>query len=299
MFTDIVGYTALMGSDEDRAFEVLSKNKEIHTEVVQKYNGTLVKEIGDGMLLSFNLASEAVYCAIEIQRKCNEQNIPLKIGIHEGETVLQGTDVLGDAVNVASRLEADTKQGCITISGSVYRDIKNRSDIHTRFVKEKRFKNVDDPIKVYEVLCGRNSDKSISNKYSNRRINRKSVIFIIGFLVVIGAGFVVWKLIPTSIPDDIDKSIAVKPFWNESNDTTNIYFVNGMMEDIRNNLFKISNLRVVSRTTMEKYRDTDMSSYEIVKKENVSYLLEGSVQKLGNQVKIHAQLILANFNLIS
>ena len=87
MFTDIVGYTALMGSDEDRAFEVLSKNREIHKELVSKYDGILIKEIGDGMLISFNLASDAVFCAIEIQKKCKEQNIPLKIGIHEGENL--------------------------------------------------------------------------------------------------------------------------------------------------------------------------------------------------------------------
>ena len=108
MFTDIVGYTALMGSDEDRAFEVSRKNREIHYKFITQFNGTLITEMGDGMLISFNLASDAVRCSIEIQKACKVQNIPLKIGIHEGETVKQGTDVLGDSVNVASRLETDT-----------------------------------------------------------------------------------------------------------------------------------------------------------------------------------------------
>jgi len=294
MFSDIVGFTAMMGSNEDKTFEVLSKNREIHQQLVEKYNGTLIKELGDGNLISFNLASDAVYCAIEIQKKCKEQDIPLKIGIHEGELVFEGADVLGDAVNVASRLESDTKEGCIYISGSVYRDIKNRSDIHTKYVKEKTFKNVDEPIKVYEVLCDgveiqHKSSNNLTRAYGLNTFRPYYLLF--GTVVLIIALLLIWKFIPFTPTPDLDKSIAVKPFWNESNDTTNMYFVNGMMEDIRNNLSKISDLRVISRTTMEKYRETKLTASEIAKEVGVSYLLEGSVQKMGNQVKIHAQLI--------
>jgi len=115
MFTDIVGYTALMGSDEDKAFEVLRKNREIHSKFIRQYNGTLIKEMGDGMLISFDLASQAVRCAIEIQKACKSRDIPLKIGIHEGEMVFEGHDVLGDNVNIASRIQDGTSQGCIMI----------------------------------------------------------------------------------------------------------------------------------------------------------------------------------------
>ena len=90
MFTDIVGYTALMGSDEDRAFETLRKNREIHSKLINQFNGTLIKEMGDGMLISFDLASEAVRCAIEIQKAAKTQDILLKIGIHEGEMIFDG-----------------------------------------------------------------------------------------------------------------------------------------------------------------------------------------------------------------
>jgi AraC-like DNA-binding protein len=102
MFTDIVGYTALMGSDEDKAFEVLDKNREIHSKFIKQFNGTLIKEIGDGMLVSFDLASDAVRCAMQIQKESKSRNIALKIGIHEGELVFEGTDILGDGVNIAS-----------------------------------------------------------------------------------------------------------------------------------------------------------------------------------------------------
>ena len=153
MFTDIVGYTALMGSDEDKAFNMLKRNHEIHENLIKQFNGTLIKEIGDGTLASFSLASDAVRCAMEIQKACKEQNIPLKIGIHEGEMVFAGADVLGDGVNIASRLQESAEEGCITISGSVYRDIKNKAGIRTEFIEEKSFKNVDEPIRVYKVLC--------------------------------------------------------------------------------------------------------------------------------------------------
>jgi len=143
MFTDIAGYTTLMGKDEDKAFDILAKNKAIHDASIQKFNGTIIKEIGDGILASFPLASEAVRCAIEIQKACIEQDIPLKIGIHEGETVFAETDVMGDTVNIASRLQETSSEGCIFISDTVYRSIKNKSDINVEFVEERTLKNVD------------------------------------------------------------------------------------------------------------------------------------------------------------
>jgi len=152
MFTDIVGYTTLMGSDEDKAFEVLRKNQDVHNKLIGQFNGTLIKEMGDGMLISFPLASDAVRCAIEIQKACKEQDIPLKIGIHEGEMVFAESDVLGDGVNIASRLQEQAEEGCIVISGKVYSDIKNKAGIYAKFIADKKLKNVEDPVKVYEVL---------------------------------------------------------------------------------------------------------------------------------------------------
>ncbi len=291
MFTDIVGYTSLMGSDEDRAFKVLSKNREIHTRHIEQFKGTLIKELGDGMLISFNLASDAVRCAIEIQKACNAQEIPLKIGIHEGEVVFADSDVHGDGVNIASRIQSETQQGCINISASVYRDIKNKSGIQTKFIKEKTFKNVDEPIKVYQVLCENEPNQQPVTNNKEKRSSKNPYYLLAGIVVVAIAILIVWKVFPSKSKTELEKSIAVKPFWNESNDTTNMYFVNGMMEDIRNNLSKISDLRVISRTTMERYRETKLTASEIAKELGVSYLLEGSVQKIGNQVKVHAQLI--------
>ena len=292
MFTDIVGYTSLMGSDEDKAFEVLKKNQDIHSGLIGQYNGTLIKEMGDGMLISFHLASDAVRCAIEIQKTCKKQDIPLKIGIHEGEMVFAESDVLGDGVNIASRLQEEAEEGCIVISGKVYSDIKNKAGIYAKFIGDKKLKNVEDPVKVYEVLGEGEEQETV--KKESKRVDKKYLNYLLAGVIIVIAAIVMWNYLPmeSSLPAvELEKSIAVMPFDNESADEENEYFVNGMMEDIRNNLSKIADLRVISKTSTEKYRTTTLSSEEIGKELSINYLLEGTVQKRGNQVRIHAKLI--------
>ena len=177
MFTDIVGYTALMGSDEDRAFEVLHKNRKIHTKFIEQFKGTLIKEMGDGMLLSFDLASDAVRCAIEIQKACKNQEIPLKIGIHEGEMVFEGNDVLGDGVNIASRIQDNTEPGDILISASVYQDIRNKSGFKAVKIGEWKFKNVAEPLRIYNIIYDEDTvTESKLKKYSSKLVKHKSFI---------------------------------------------------------------------------------------------------------------------------
>ena len=292
MFTDIVGYTALMGADEDKAFEVLRKSQEIHNQVIERFNGILIKEMGDGMLITFSLASDAVRCAMEIQKECKAQHIPLKIGIHEGEMVFADADVLGDAVNIASRLQDDAEEGSINISSSVHNNVRNKAAIKTRFVEERAFKNVVEPVKVYRVLDDGEEEIPVANNQKNG--NKKYMYYTLAGILIVVAAIMMWKyLTMNSAPPEveIEKSIAVMPFDNESTDEENEYFVNGMMEDIRNSLSKIGELRVISKTSTEKYRKVTLSAQEIGRELLINYLLEGTVQKLGDQLKIHAQLI--------
>ena len=292
MFTDIVGYTALMGSDEDRAFEVLKKNREIHSRFIEQFNGTLIKEMGDGMLISFNLASDAVRCAIEIQKACKEQIVPLKIGIHEGEMVFEGADVLGDGVNIASRLQEDAPEGCISISGSVYRDIKNKSTIKAEFFKEKRFKNVDEPIKVYKVYCEEEIKEEQKPKEEDTQKTEKKYLYYIltGAAVVIAAIFI-WYNLTQQPAVELEKSVAVIPFVNLSNDPEQEYFSDGMVDEILDHLFKVGDLKVISRTSSMRFKNTELPLKEIAAELGVSAILEGSVRKVGNEVRITVQLI--------
>ena len=257
MFSDIVGYTSLMGSDEDCAFEMLRRNRKIHHQAINQFKGTLIKEIGDGLLISFDLASEAVRCAIKIQQTCCANNIPLKIGIHEGEMVFEGGDVIGDGVNIASRLQDSGDKGCILISNTVYSDIKNKGDIVADFLQEKVFKNVDEIVKVYMVRCGKEEAKS-----EMERDLQSS-----------------------------DKSIAVLPFVNISEDPAQDYFCDGLSEEILNALAQLENLRVAARTSSFSFKEKDVDITEIGHKLKVDTVLEGSVRKSGNRLRVTAQLI--------
>src|SRR6478752_4697515 len=162
MFTDIVGYTALMGNDEQKAFELLRKNREIQKPIIEEFGGRWIKELGDGVMASFSAVSNAVYAAIKIQEACyNAQAFELRIGIHQGEVVFENGDIFGDAVNIASRLQALAPPGGIFVSESVHRDIANKNDIKSEFVRLENLKNVKEPIPVYKIFsAGKESAKS-------------------------------------------------------------------------------------------------------------------------------------------
>jgi len=254
MFTDIIGYTALMGKDGDRAFEMLSRNRLIHVKYIGKHHGTIIKEIGDGTLASFPLASDAVRCAIDIQTEATNQDIPLRIGIHEGEIVFTGDDIFGDSVNIASRLQEMAGQGCIFISEIVYKDIKNITTIASEFVEERELKGVDEPVRVYNVLCKGGAEK-----------------------------------LKTGLPGR--KSIIVLPFDNMSPDEGQEYFSDGLTEEIITDLSHINGLLVISRSSAMTFKGTKKKIKDIAREVNVRYVMEGSVRKMGNNLRITAQLI--------
>ncbi|MCH8024395.1 MAG: tetratricopeptide repeat protein, partial [Candidatus Marinimicrobia bacterium] len=152
MFTDIVGYTALMGKDEQKALDLLHQNRDFLKPLIQAYNGEWLKEIGDGTLSSFASAVEAVNCALEIQQTLlDDPDLQLRIGIHIGDVVFEGGDVFGDGVNVASRIEPLAEPGGICVSEQIYDSIRNKPDIGTAFLGAKMLKNVDHPIQVYAL----------------------------------------------------------------------------------------------------------------------------------------------------
>lgn len=152
MFTDIVGYTALMGEDEQKAFNLLRRNRQIQKPLVEKFNGTWIKEIGDGILASFKTATDAVLCADAIQQACaSVPGLQLRIGIHLGEVIFEHNDIFGDSVNIASRLQALAPIGGIWISEAVHKNIANKKGITSTFVRHETLKNVKEPVQVYEV----------------------------------------------------------------------------------------------------------------------------------------------------
>ncbi|GJM04568.1 MAG: adenylate cyclase [marine bacterium B5-7] len=262
MFTDIVGYTALMGDDEQKAFELLKKNRAVQRPIIERYNGRWLKEIGDGVLASFPTVSDAVHCAAIIQKTCqSEPDLKLKIGIHQGEVVFDGMDVFGDGVNIASRIESLTPAGCIYISESVLRNVENKKAIQTKFVGEKELKNVKYPIRIYQVNV---DDQAIHE--------------------------VLESPVPKPI-ESTEKSIAILPFVNMSNDPEQEYFCDGLSEELLNALTQLDRFKVASRTSSFMFKGKNIDISEIGKKLHVETVLEGSVRKVQNRVRITAQLI--------
>ncbi len=261
MFTDIVGYTALMGKDEQKAFELLKINREIQKPIIEQYNGRWIKELGDGVMASFNTVSDAVNAAIKIQQTCNAaKDFQLRIGIHLGEVVFENDDVFGDGVNIASRIQAIASPGAIYVSESVHLNVSNKKDIQTKFIKEETLKNVKEPVRIYEVTTGSGAAASLS----------------------------IMKGEPANAQK---KSIAVLPFLNMSNDAEQDYFCDGISEEILNALTHLNNLRVISRTSAFALKDKNLDAREIGKILDVEFLLEGSVRKAGNRLRITTKLV--------
>jgi len=152
MFTDIVGYTAMMGKDEQRAFELLDKNRGIQKPIIEEFNGQLIKELGDGILATFPTVSQAVHAAVQILQASVASEFQLHIGIHTAEVVFENGDVFGDGVNIAARLQTLAPPNGIYISQSVNNNIANRKEIRTQFVKTEYLKNVKEPVQIYEVI---------------------------------------------------------------------------------------------------------------------------------------------------
>ena len=262
MFTDIVGYTALMGNDEQTAFEYLKKNRDLQRPVIEQYNGRWIKELGDGIMASFITVSDAVAAAIKIQESCKtSKDFQLRIGIHQGEVVFEEGDVFGDAVNIASRIQSFAEPGCIYISETVRNNISNKKDIHTKFIKEQTLKNVKEPVRIYEVITTEDEVQSISD-------------------VSIAAS-----------KTFADKSIAVLPFVNMSNDPEQEYFCDGISEEIINSLAQLNNLRVIARTSAFTFKNKNVDAREIGKILDVNTLLGGSVRKSGKHLRITTQLV--------
>ena len=173
MFTDIVGYTALMGSNEQKAFELLHLNRELQKPIIEEFGGRWIKELGDGVLASFPSVSNAVYAALKIQEACkNSKAFELRIGIHQGEVVFENDDIFGDAVNIASRLQALAPPSGIFVSESVQRDLSNKNDIRSEFLRVENLKNVKDPVSVYKIF----SAGAESNEVKNQKRIKSSII---------------------------------------------------------------------------------------------------------------------------
>jgi adenylate cyclase len=267
---DVVGYSRLMGDDETGTLERL---KALRNELVQpniiKRGGRVVKLMGDGMLAEFPSAVEAVQCAIDIQtamadrngKLSENENIIIRIGINLGDLIVDGSDIYGDGVNVAARLEGLAEPGGICISGKVHAEIRSTLGAAFQDLGDKVVKNIKDPVRAYRWVDGSSTS-------------------------LLGAAHA--EFAPTA---PTKPSIAVLPFHNMSGDPDQEYFADGISEDIITALSKVHWLFVIARNSTFAYKGLAVDVMRVARELGVRYVLEGSVRKATNRVRITAQLI--------
>lgn len=300
MFTDIFGFTALMETDEADAMQKRGRYKEVLDKFHKKYNGEIVKDMGDGSLSVFTNSVDAVWCAIEIQKELREPvKVPVRIGIHTGNVLFQQGDVMGDAVNIASRIESFALPGSVFISEKLYDEIKNQKDIEVVLAGKFELKNVSIPMEIFAIT----NDNLVTPKkqalqgkgkqFSQKKTSSKKILIsaAIALIVIFSSFFLYKKYAAGSVNDTQPKTIAVIPFENLSADKNDEYFADGVCNEIQTQLSKIGALNVVSHTSMLQFKDTKKTMKEIGEAVGADVLLEGSVQKSNNKVHINIQLI--------
>ncbi len=299
MFTDIAGYTALMSEDEQKALALLKKNRSIQRPAIERFNGRWLKEIGDGILASFPTATDAVYCAAAIQKTCEQEpDLKLRIGIHLGEVVFEENDVFGDGVNIASRLEPLAPIGGILVSGAVYKNIHNKKDIITEFVAEQQLRGVKELVRIYQVRVPGIKTQAIDQAESVKEPRiKKNTLWYAGITLILGlVGYFIfsgsWKR-PAETKVDVlsEKSIAVLPLVDMSPDKDQDYLGDGIAEQLINTLAQTKDLKVIARTSSFQFKGQNVDIRELASQLGVDYVVEGSVLKFGEQLRITVQLI--------
>jgi len=297
MFTDIVGYSALMSKDENTAMLVLQKNRGILKSVIEKYNGEFVKEIGDGTLSIFQSSLDAVNCAVEIQEKVNAiSQWQLRVGIHTGDIMVSDGDVFGDGVNIASRIQMLCDPGSIFISDRVYDDMRNKSELSAKSLGDKRLKNIDQPMHVYCIDSIDAPDACLPSRPENKIKkffrDRKTWIIALGLLLTIALViFLVFKPQLINARQKVSVPIAVVSFENQTGDPNLDYLQKAIPNLIITNLEQSEQVKTMTWERMQDvlaqegkkdvgFIDSGLG-IEICRKENFPYIVVGSIVKAG------------------
>ena len=292
MFTDIVGYTALSAENENKALKVLDKQKEILTPIIEEFSGILHKQIGDGLLFTFQTVTDALKCGIKIQEEIKAiEDLNLRIGIHQGEITLKDGDALGDDINVASRIESYAAVGGIAISGKVQQDISSLPEFETKFISQPALKGVKQDIKIYCITSHNlpetditkvtaKLEKDVKNLWFNQQYIIKG--FFLLAIAIIGIYFLLSK--ENKVP-----SIAILMMDNLGTENED-FWARGITEDL---IIKIAGSGIIRVPSIKEiqYIKADNSFDEIAKILKVDYILTSSIYKRENNFDLRCQLI--------
>jgi adenylate cyclase len=314
---DVVGYSRMMGEDETGTARAVREHRQAAAPNVRGFGGRLVKTMGDGVLLEFPSVVAAVECAIAIQQQMAERNadvpegkrIRYRVGVNLGDVLIDGEDILGDGVNIAARLEGICEPGAICISGSAYDHVRGRIDADFVDLGERTLKNIAQPVRVYALGVGEIAHASAATPprpAAPIKPTAPALLGIAALLIAIAAGGLTWfiasrpaaiatgppPLVASQAPGEAKHlSIVVLPFTNLSGDPAQDYFADGVTENLTTELSRIRDSFVIARNTAFTFKGKSIDAKEIGKELGVRYVLEGSVQRDQNRVRVNAQLV--------
>jgi TolB-like protein/class 3 adenylate cyclase len=304
---DVVGYSRLMEDNEEATIRALTTYRNSMSTLIQKHGGRVVDMTGDNLMAEFSSVVDAIKCSVETQKEISERNANLpdnrqmlfRIGVNLGDIVEEDDRIYGDGVNIAARLEGLAEAGGICISGTAYDQLKNKLQLGYQYLGEHSVKNIAAPVRVYKVLMEPEAaGKIIGEKRKTKRwmAAAATVVLFIGL-----AGWYLFiqqtkRIEPASMekmafPLPEKPSIAVLPFDNMSKDPEQAYLADGLSEEIITALSSVPNLFVIARNSSFTYKGKPVKVQQVSEELGVRYILEGSVRKAENRLRINAQLI--------
>ena len=307
---DVVGYSRLAGVDEDRTLARLrGLRSDLIDPAISAHRGRIVKRTGDGSIIEFRSAVDAVRFALEVQNGLVERNaglpldrcIEFRIGIHVGDVVEESDgDLMGDGVNIAARLEGVAKPGAICLSEDAYRQVKSRLDLKVSDLGQTQLKNIAEPVRIYSLEVGQRAEPSMRRPGALKAPGSKprlasfllaAVIAVALLVLAAAAGWYVFGDRLVKPAQAAHLSLVALPFANLSGDPSQDYFADGVTENLTTQLSRIRGSFVIARNTAFTYKGKSIDAKEIGKQLGVRYVLEGSVQREQNRVRVNAQLI--------
>jgi adenylate cyclase len=312
---DVHGYSRLMGEDEKATLHTLTSYRKIIDSLIGQHRGRFVNSAGDSVLAEFASVVNAVECAVEIQTALKAENASLpperrmefRIGVNLGDVMVEGEQIYGDGVNVAARLESLAEPGGTCISGTVHDQVRDKLALGYEDAGEQEVKNIARPVRVWRVLAEPGTGARLAKRTQRvpRKYVRRGIFSMVGLAIIVATVVIVQRLslrppsttasIPSQqkpvLPLPDKPSIAVLPFANMSDDPKQEYFSDGITDDLTTALSRLPDLFVIARTSAFTYKGKASKVQEISRQLGVKYVLEGSVRKADNQVRITAQLV--------
>jgi adenylate cyclase len=307
---DVQGYSRLMGDDEGATVQTITAYRKVMIDLIQGHHGRVVDAKGDNVLAEFPSVVDAIHCADKIQKELKVKNAGLpehrrmafRIGVNLGDVIEKEDIIYGDGVNIAARLESLAEGGGICISGTAFDQIGKKVPLGYEYLGKRRVKNIEKPIRVYKVLVEPEAVGKVIGEKSRLKVWHWTAIFGLAVLILVTGVLGFWEFYvrPDVAPASLEKialtlpekpSIAVLPFDNLSGDPKQEYFSDGMTDDLITDLSKVSGIFVIARNSTFAYKGESVPIRQIAEELGVRYMLEGSVRKADDNVRINAQLI--------